>query len=470
MPLQIIAHRGVRLNDGISKIRYAGNQYASNTTLSYPRTFSDKSQIDFSAHAYENTLRAISIAWQLGYKVTADVYTYGVIHHDRFIKRDQAQLIDHMSQEDIAQVNLSVSGLPQDDGNRIPLLGELLGEQVRLKQEGLIPSPRLQLQLKKPADVQKIIGEVIAHIVSGQLAVSDITITSFHYDLLALASGAMDGIVGDKPQIGYLIACEALDYVSLDRSAADYSEQLKAQAARAIPLFLRERMVLVDELKEHFPELAGLSTEQMEETVPSLVERYGVRVFEQQYESCLELLVGSGLNAGYRLNQDALAGAVFDAVHIPMDAAPGVAEAYKARLDAISYRGGRLRVNAHSVSRGGRNPSQLLRAFILLDDNSEFTLDYPEMVPGFFAGLVGAGASKRDSDKMQLSFDPTRKTRIDGVEFTTAQVEKATKRFFDILGIPYQTVTDSAQSRIGGNRHASRIEIDPQAARPPASD
>ena len=365
MPLSIIAHRGIRLNEGVTKTRHAITPYAGNTTLTAPGVeLPTGKEVDFSVHAYENTLTAIQTAWHLGYKVETDVYSEGVIHHDRFVKRDPSRLVEQMTPEEIAQVNLCNGGESLHDGNRIPSLAEILGEQVRLKRQRLQPPPRLQIELKKPVNIEKTIGLVMRHITSGDLDASEIRVTSFNYDLLKKAHDHMAYYPGAKPEIGYLIVHEALDYVYLDKQRSDYAEQLKKQASQTIPLFLKERLALPEELNSVFPELSGTGIDQLQETVPSLIDRYGSMEFERRYESFLALFIGSGLEAGYRLQPGALEEAPFDIVHIPMDSWPGVTEAYKAKLDNICYRGGKLHANAHSVSSQGKNPAQLLRRLL----------------------------------------------------------------------------------------------------------
>lgn len=458
MPLKILAQRGVRLNAGVGSLSKAISPYAGNTTMAYPGIPADSGSLDLKANVYENTLTALSIAWQLGYKVKTDVYTYGVIHQDRFIQRDPSRLIDHMTPEDIGKVNLSTLEELPNDGNRIPSLEELLNEQVRLGK--ILPwRPCLQLELKKPVDVEKVAGAVMQRMAAGELEASQLCITSFNYDLLMECRRVMEGMAAQqRPQISYLIAPEALDYVTLDRNAPDYKEQLGTLAAGTIPRFFAERFALPDELAAHFPELADKTGEQMQEAIPPLIDQYGLDEFEQRYESYLRLFIGSGMDAGYRLRADALASAPFDLVHIPMDGKYGTAENYKQQLDRTPYRGGVLQAHAHHVCLKGRNPSQLLRAFLILDEDAELSLDYPEMIPQLFAELLASGSSQRDS-KMQISFDPTRKRRLDGIEFPVNDLEKASKRFFDLLGISYRKVT-GAQALIGGGKNRLKLELD----------
>ncbi len=467
MPLHIIAHRGVRLNAGVKSLRHAGNKYAENTMLPYPDAQIDEDKLDFDVNAFENTLTAIKTAWLLGYGIETDVYSYGIIHHDRMIGRNPARLLDHMTPEQIAQVNLSTTGEALHDGTRIPMLSEILDAQVEIRSQGIKPPPRMQLELKKPVDVKKIVDEVMARITAGHIERTDIRFTSFNYDLLKEAEQALSRYpAGTHPELGYLLVQEALDYVYLGRNSPDYVQRLKENASKTIPLFFRERLALENELAEHFPELAHMNYEQMEQAVPALVDTYGIAEFERRYESYLSLFIGSGLRAGYQLQADILADSAFDVVHIPMDAPLGVAEAYKNDLDKADFRGGKLRANAHSVSSGGKNPSQILRAFLILDDDAEFTLDYPAMVPALFGDILSSGSTRRDS-KMQIGFDPTRKFRLDGVEFTPEQLEEAAKKFFAIIGVPYEKVT-GAQSRIGGGSRGNKLEIemrDPAPAR-----
>jgi glycerophosphoryl diester phosphodiesterase len=439
MPLSIIAHRGIRLNEGVTKTRHPITPYAGNTTLTRPGVeLLTGKEVDFSVNAYENTLTAIQTAWQLGYKVETDVYNEGIIHHDRFVKRDPSRLIEQMTRAEIAQVNLSNAGESLHDGNRIPSLAETLSEQVKLKRQGLQPLPRLQVELKKPVNIEKTIGLVLRHITSGNLDASDIRVTSFNYDLLKRARDHMAYYPGAKPEIGYLIVHEALDYVYLDKQRSDYTDQLKKQASETIPLFLRERLALPEELNSDFPELAGIAIDEMHEAVPALINRYGIVEFERRYESFLALFIGSGLEAGYRLQLAALEEAPFDIVHIPMDSRPGVTEAYKAKLDSISYRGGKLHANAHSVSSQGKNPAQLLRALAVLDDNAEFTLDYPEMVFQLFED-VAHPRFRRADDTQQRTIDSERKFSMNGEELSPVQLEKAIERLADMYesyGLP----------------------------------
>jgi glycerophosphoryl diester phosphodiesterase len=428
MPLSIIAHRGIRLNEGVTKTRHAITSYAGNTTLTAPgEELLTGKEVDFGANAYENTLTAIQTAWQLGYKVETDVYSDGFIHHDRFVKRDPSRLIEQMTPAEIELVNLSNAGDSLHDGNRIPSLAEILSEQVKLKRQGLQPLPRLQIELKKPVNIEKPIGLILRHLTAGDLDASDIRITSFNYDLLKLARDHMAYYPGAKPEIGYLIVHEALDYVYLDKQRSDYTEQLKKQASETIPLFLRERVALPEELSIDFPELAGIGINQMQETVPDLIDRQGIMEFERRYESFLALFIGSGLEAGYRLQRAALEEAPFDIVHIPMDSSPGVTEAYKAKLDNISYRGGKLHANAHSVSSQGKNPAQLLRAFAVLDDTAEFTLDYPEMVFQVFEDVADPRSGRAD-DQRKMAIASGREFSMSEAVLSKAQLEKAIKR------------------------------------------
>jgi len=236
-----------------------------------------------------------------------------------------------------------------------------------------------------------------------------------------------------------LIVHEALDYVYLDKQRSDYADQLKKQASETIPLFLRERLALPEELNSDFPELAGIDFDQMQETVPSLIDRYDIMEFERRYESFLALFIGSGLEAGYRLQSAALEEAPFDIVHIPMDSWPGVTEAYKAKLDNISYRGGKLHANAHSVSSQGKNPAQLLRAFAVLDDTAEFTLDYPEMVIQLFEDIAHPRSGRAD-DKQRMTLGSERKFSMNGEELSQVQLEKAIERLADMYhsyGLPH---------------------------------
>jgi hypothetical protein len=456
MPLQIVSQRGIRLNKGLDKTHLVPGAFVANTTLSYPGLMLDRSAIDFDANVYENTLTAITNAWLLGYKVAIDVYSHGVIHRSRYIGGDRNRLIDSMTPEDIAQVNLSQSDEALHDGNRIPTLEEVLEVQWKLKNQGdLMPPPRLQLELRKPVDVVQVVGAVMERLMARQFSIYDVRIVSCHYDLLVQALDRMaDYDIPLRPEVSYIIRSEALNYAYLNADAPDYIYQLKAQAMETIPFVLAERLVLTEELEAHFPELAGLSDEQMEHAIPDLIDSDGIARFTKRYEAFLAVFIGEGLHIGYHLSQDTLEDAAFDSVLVPMNSKPGVTEAYLESVSRVQRRGRKLRVHAHQVCREGRHPAQLLRAFAVLDENSELSLDYPEMIPWLFADISARGISSM-KENTKIALDPTRKVRLDNLTFTKSETELAIQRFFQLIGIPFEMVADAPGQRGKRGGHIS---------------
>jgi hypothetical protein len=431
----------------------------------------DTSRIDLTVNAHENTFTAICIAWRLGYCVKIDVHGWGIVHHRRTLESAGGQRIETIALEQLASLSLSKEQGALHDGNRIPTLDEILDAQVLLKSTGLEPIPRLQIELKHTADIKRVMGSIMQRIESQQLVVSDIRLLSAHYGILQQAHDMLAQYDNDKrPQLGYMLMREALEYAHLDRTSPGFVQRLAYHAAATIVRLSADSRVLAEELQIYFPELSGLSAEQIEVAMPGIIEKQGLDAFADQYENYLSFVVGDGgLLAGYCLDKAALETAVFDMVYLPMDTAQGVSEAHKGMLDRRALRGARLRAHAHNVSAEGRNLVQLLRAFVLLDDNAEILLDYPEMIISLFADIINV--EKQKDDTTRIKFDPTRKFRMDGMEFSTAQLEKATMRFFEIIGASCAPVAaGGAESRIGGNKNAPRYEITPPSGKKTSAD